>query len=81
MPEPTDARGTRIEVGRRVVVNVSGDLGLAVVVAIKPGTKYGWRNWVTHAKLLHRVAGQPAGHISKIANSRSVLVLLEDDYA
>lgn len=62
-----DSRGTVIEPGQRVAYNLSGQVGEGVVQAVRGGT--------TSIELLDRCAGMPPGHISKVKNSCSILVL------
>lgn len=67
----SDTRGTQIEVGQRVAYNISGDIALGEVAAVKP-SHY-------EVLLLHKAAGLPAGHISKVRRATSMLVLRDGD--
>lgn len=65
-----DVRGTPIRVGCTVAYNISGDVALGEVVKATPPF---------HIMLKHPAAGQPAGHISKVRRTGSLLVLLAGD--
>lgn len=65
----TDARDTPITVGAEVFYNLSGDAAKGRVVATPPSEN------IFKIELLFPVGGMPTGHISKVKNSNSILVL------
>lgn len=70
-----DNRGTAIKVGQEVVCNVSGQVAKGTIEKVVDGYRYNGPSVTIHVKLAHSAAGKPAGHISKIAHPRNVLVL------
>jgi hypothetical protein len=66
---PKDSAGTRIEVGQKVAYNCSGNVVGGEVVDVHPGhTKIKATGGATYPR---------AGHISRVKNSRSILVLAQ----
>lgn len=70
----TDHRGVKIEPGLRVAYNWSGDVALGVILEIK---KNDWKEirsgWWSHQFELH--VKNEDGHISKIKNWRSFIII------
>ena len=62
-----DSRGTEIEVGQRVAYNLSGQVAEGDIVSTK--------GWTIGIKLIDCCAGMDPGHISKVKNPTSILVL------
>jgi hypothetical protein len=67
-----DKRGSLIEVGAKVAYNLSGDVAIGEIV--KDTAPF-------QVMLTHRAAGMPAGHISRVRNIGSLLVLRPGDHA
>lgn len=83
-----DNRGTGLEVGQEVAYNLSGEIAKGRIKSIKPGKQY-WQKpdkWkpfglpTVEVELLHNAAGHPAGKISKVNNSKNLLVLLDGEH-
>lgn len=79
-----DARGTQIIEGARVAYNLSGDVAVGVVVRMpgKQGQHPRWGHYVggpITIELTHNAAGMSKGHLSKVKNPRSVLVLKDGE--
>jgi hypothetical protein len=67
-----DKRGSLIEIGSKVAFNLSGDVAIGEIV--KCDTR------PFHIMLSHRAAGMPAGHISRVRNVGSLIVLRANDH-
>lgn len=76
---PRDNRGTEVKLKQTVALNVSGQVGLGEVVAITSTRRYGRPGWLIRVRLKHSIAGQSAGHISKVTDPLNLLVLRPDD--
>lgn len=74
----TDNRGTELKIGQEVVCNVSGEVAKGRLVEIKKSSS-AYKPIIFHVELAHSAAGNKKGHISKITNSRNLLVLLDED--
>lgn len=73
-----DSRGTPIEEGRKVAFNLSGQVALGTIMLAGEGGGSPYRRNI-RVKLDHACAGHPAGHISRVRNQASVLVLMQTD--
>ena len=67
---PQDNRGVEPKIGDTVVCNVSGQLAAGMLVG-----KGRRMRGPYSVELYHRAAGMPAGHVSKIQDVRSLLVI------
>jgi hypothetical protein len=69
-PQPKDVRGTELRPGQKCAYNMSGDLALGKILDVQHG----------HVKILRLAGGfEKLGHISKVKNRRSIMVLRPED--
>lgn len=74
-----DNRGTELQVGQEVVYNISGQVAKGRILGTDKRWRRSYHTPCVHVELLHSAAGAPAGHVSKVRNPTSVLVLLEGE--
>jgi hypothetical protein len=72
-----DNRGTVPQLGNRVAFNISGQVAKGIVKDIRPSARYGRVGKTYHVELEHAAAGMPRGHVSKVRDATSLLVLFE----
>jgi hypothetical protein len=68
-----DCKGTELDVGQVVAVNVSGDVGLGRIVRLKPSASYYTAQ--VEVELLTPAGGKDRGHVSKVKRPTSVCVV------
>lgn len=70
-----DNLGNKIEIGKIVAFNLSGEIAKGEVHLISQGKRYGKPHTRYSVKLLHDAVGKRRGDLSTINNSRNMLVL------
>jgi hypothetical protein len=68
-----DNRGEPVVPGHTVAYNLSGEVAVGEVVEVPADTRPYKRR--IRIRLAHRAAGHPEGHVSRVNNEKSVLVL------
>lgn len=70
-----DTNGTEIEAGQTVAYNKEGKVVMGNVIRVGEKTKYAYHEPVFEIEMLSDHAGHKRGHISKVNNSTSILVI------
>ena len=76
-----DLRGTPVTVGADVAYNLSGYVARGVIISARHISTNQWGHIKAdiRVRLAHSACGHERGHISKVRDPKSVLVLLADD--